>query len=259
MAAESLLRIEGISMNFGGLAALVEVSFNVHQGEVYGLIGPNGAGKTTLFNIVCGTCRPASGQVFFRNQAITGLTPHQIALRGVARTFQVVKPISRLSTLENVMVAAGAPILAQFWAPFASGGQKEARERAMAALERVGLAGSAHIPAGRLNLGYLRRLELARALVMQPSLLLLDEPVAGLGYDAIESFVNLVRELRKDGLTVILVEHNTGVAEALCDRLMVLDHGLKITEGLPREVLANPAVIEAYLGKDDDHASFARS
>ncbi|SHJ18561.1 ABC transporter ATP-binding protein [Desulfofundulus thermosubterraneus] len=251
MSDEAILRLDSITMKFGGLTALENVSFEVRAGEICGLIGPNGAGKTTLFNVVCGVYRPAGGTVWFKGEPVSGLPVHQIARRGIARTFQVVKPIPRLTVLENVMIAAASPLLAGSWVPFTTRGQREVRQKAMDALARVGLVEEAHLPAGQLNLGYLRRLELARALVMNPSLLLLDEPVAGLGYDAVEDFLALVKELRRDGLTVLLVEHNTGVAEALCDHMVVLDHGKMIAAGDPARVLADPAVVEAYLGKDD--------
>ncbi|OAT81239.1 ABC transporter ATP-binding protein [Desulfotomaculum copahuensis] len=251
MSDEIILRLDNISKKFGGLVALENVNLEVRAGEICGLIGPNGAGKTTLFNVVCGVYRPAGGTVWFKGESVSGLPVHQIARRGIARTFQVVKPIPRLTVLENVLIAGASHLLAGAWIPFTTRGQRAVREKAMTALIRVGLAAEANLPAGQLNLGYLRRLELARALVMNPSLLLLDEPVAGLGYDAVEDFLTLIRELRREGLTVLLVEHNTGVAEALCDHMLVLDHGKMIAAGEPARVLADQAVIEAYLGKDD--------
>ena len=251
---EAILRVDHVTIHFGGLTALSGVDFQVRRGEICGLVGPNGAGKTTLFNVVCGVYRPSAGAVYFRGQAISGLPVHRIARQGIARTFQVVKPIPHMTCLENVMVAAGAHLLARTWTPFTTRDKRRVESRALEALDRVGLAGEAHLPAGQLNLGYLRRLELARAILLNPSLLLLDEPVAGLGYDAVEEFIALIRSLHRTGLTVLLVEHNTGVAEALCNRLLVLDQGRLIAQGHPDQVLSDPVVIEAYLGKDDQHA-----
>jgi branched-chain amino acid transport system ATP-binding protein len=254
MPDDALIALEDITMKFGGLTALDKVGFSVPRGEICGLIGPNGAGKTTLFNVICGVYRPTAGTVTFRGERISGLPVHLIARRGIARTFQVVKIIPRLTCLENLMIAGGSTMLAKTWAPFTTRNMDEVRHRSMEELQRVGLADEANLMAGQLNLGYLRRLELARALLIDPSLLLLDEPVAGLGYDAIEDFIALVRELNRQGLTILLVEHNTGVAEELCHRLVVLDQGRQIADGEAKAVLADPLVIEAYLGRDEQDA-----
>jgi branched-chain amino acid transport system ATP-binding protein len=238
-----LLKVEKLAKSFGGLAAVRDLSFEVAAGEILGLIGPNGAGKTTVFNLITGYHLPDRGRVTLREHNLSGRKPHQICHLGVARTFQVVKPLPRLSVRDNVLIGAlhRRPRL------------EEARSHADAVLERVGLAALAGHRAGTLSIGDRKRLEIARALATQPSVLLLDEVLGGLHSGEVESALALLRSLRKDGLTLVLIEHNVRAVLALCDRVCVLNHGEKLAEGKPDEVAADARVIEAYLGHGHSH------
>jgi len=233
-----LLQIDHVSRRFGGLKAVDDVSLAIHRGEVVALIGPNGAGKTTLFNLLTGQLRPSSGDVRFMGESINRLPVHQRARRGLGRTFQVVHPLRSLTVLENVMVGAFA----------AQRTRRAAERRAQAVLEDLELSHRYDALAGGLSLPERKRLEMARALAGDPEILLLDEVMAGLNPTESERAVEIVRRLNRQGLTVLIIEHDLKVVRALAERVLVLDHGAPIAHGAPQEVLQDPQVVAAYLG-----------
>ena len=232
------LVIHGLNKRFGGLRAVQDLSFSVAEGETVALIGPNGAGKTTSFNLITGFHRPDAGSVTAFGRELVGLRPHQICAHGLARTFQVARPFGGMTVLANVMTGA-----------FLRDRRPEvAREKAREAIDFVGLSAKEHAPARALTTIDQRRLEMARALATAPRLLLLDEVMAGLNPAEVDQAVALVGKLKQRGLTIIIVEHVMRVIMAVARHIVVLDHGQKIAEGSPRDVVANPEVVRAYLG-----------
>jgi branched-chain amino acid transport system permease protein len=234
-----LLVLRGVGISFGGLRALDEIDLRVPEGGLYGIIGPNGAGKTTLFNVVNGFLAPDSGTISFAGTALTGLRPSRVCRRGIGRTFQIVRAFPRMSVIENVIVGAFV----------GTRDDRVARRMALVALDRVGLSAQADTPAGGLTTRELRLMELARALVPQPRLMLLDETLAGLGHDDLDGILEAIRQLRADGTTILIIEHTMHAMVQLVDHFTVLDHGRLIAEGKPDDIVRDKAVIEAYLGK----------
>ena len=235
----SLLEVKRVSKHFGGLAAVSSVSFGIERGEIMGLIGPNGAGKTTLFNVVNGFYAPTKGEVLFKDQRVSGLKPHRICRLGVARTFQVVKPLQRMSVLDNVIASA-----------FLRARNKgEAEDTAREVMQFTGLSDDSRVISKGLPLGKRKRLEIARALATRPDLLLLDESFAGLNPAELDESIGIIRKIKEKGITIMIIEHHMRVIMAISDRIVVLNYGEKIAEGTPREIGSNPLVIEAYLGE----------
>lgn len=251
-----MLRLEQVNKNFGGLPALSQVAFRVPQGQVTALIGPNGAGKSTLINCITGVLQPCSGRVRFRDQNITPLAAHQIARLGIARTFQNLKLFPRLSLLDNVLTGltcegGDSMLMAMLRLPYLRHRERQMKLRAMEALDRFGLADKADWPAEVLAYGDKKRVELARATVGRPQLILLDEPVAGLNAEETAEVGDQLHLLRRAGHTLLLVEHDMDLVMKLADQVVVLDSGRCIATGTPDEVRRNPLVLEAYLGRMD--------
>ncbi len=235
----SFLEVKNVSRFFGGIAAIKSVSFELQQGEILGLIGPNGAGKTTMFNVVNGFYHPSRGDVYYKGSRISGLKPHQICQLGIARTFQVVKPLQRMSVLDNVVASAFL--------------RAKDKTQAIAIADEIlaftNLSDDRHVISRGLPLGKRKRLEIARALATQPDVLLLDESCAGLNPAELDASIAIIRKIRERGITIMIIEHHMKVIMAISDRIVVLNYGEKIAEGTPQQIGNNPLVVEAYLGE----------
>jgi len=245
-----LLDVRALSKEFDGLRALDGVSFAAEGGEILGIIGPNGAGKTTLFNLISGIYPPSGGEIDFQGRSILRLKTHQISRLGIGRTFQIVRPFQNLDVETNVLVAFGHRFYPSLWKSTGPYRQLEILKEVQKLIERTGLRPYAKQISKNLPLGFKKRLEIARALALRPHLLLLDEPSAGLRFEESVQLMDLIRQVRDQGIGVLLIEHNMQVVMDLCERIVVLDHGSKIAEGSPEAIRSNPQVIQAYLGKE---------
>lgn len=239
----TIFECKGVTKNFGGLTAVNQVCVAVKENEIFGIIGPNGSGKTTFFNLITGHLRPESGILSFKNKNIAGFKPHEICRAGIARTFQIARPFNNMTVLENTMIGA-------LYANEDIKDIEDARRTAIEILRLCGLIEKKDLLAIQLNIADRKRLELCKALSTKPALLLLDEVMAGLNPTEVEMFMGLVREIRGQGVTILIVEHLMRAIMGISERVMVLNHGVKIAEGSPQEISKNKEVIETYLGQD---------
>jgi branched-chain amino acid transport system ATP-binding protein len=235
-----ILELKGVNKSFGGLKAVEDFNLSIEEGEILGLIGPNGAGKSTIFNCIAGVYPPTAGEINFKGENITHQRPWDLCRKGLARTFQIVKPFSSRTVLYNVTVGAFAT----------TGKRAEAERRALKVLRLLHMQDVKDVRAGNLTIAYLKRLEIARALATQPKILLLDEVMAGLRPTEVDEMVKIIKELRESGVTIFVIEHIMRAIMALSDRIAVLHFGKKITEGTPKEVASDERVIKAYLGEE---------
>ncbi|WP_315709281.1 ABC transporter ATP-binding protein [Brenneria uluponensis] len=259
MENNPLLRVDNVTMQFGGLRAIDDVSFSINSAEIFGLIGPNGAGKTTLFNVITANYKPTLGTVMLGQQRLAGLKPNQVVNRGIARTFQNIRLFPSMTVVENVLIGLDRFIHYSFLEAVLRLGrffhaERQAREKVMALLDYIGIAEYADSLSTNLSYGNQRKVEIARALATSPKLLLLDEPAAGMNPRETAELAQLIFRMRADyGLTVLLIEHDMSFVNTLCERVMVLDYGKALFNGTPQEAVNNPEVIAAYLG-DIDYA-----
>jgi branched-chain amino acid transport system ATP-binding protein len=256
----SLLNIQSLSKSFDGVRALDNLTLDIPEGQITGIIGPNGSGKTTLFNVISGLLKPDGGAISLANERITGLSPHRIARAGIGRTFQVIRLCGQMSVLENVMLAAPSRVgdrigTAMLRTSAATREDQFNRNRALELLTLVGIAHKRDAMGSELSHGQRRLTEIARALALDPEVLLLDEPMSGLSPQAIEQMKVIIRRLDSDGKTILFIEHNMHVVMDLSEHVVVLNHGRKIAEGSPDEIRSNPDVITAYLGRSAGSAS----
>jgi branched-chain amino acid transport system ATP-binding protein len=250
---KAILETRNLTKSFGGLRALQDISVSVYEGEFVGLIGPNGAGKSTLLNSIVGIVRPTSGRIFLGGQDVTGRKPHQLAERGIAKTFQLVTLFEESTVLENILVACNMKFAMTFWASVFDTSKNKRKnsqmlDKALEVLQLVGIEELRDEIASTMSHGHRKLLQLAMTLVLSPRVLLLDEPAAGMSGVEIKFMMNLVKEEQHNGVGVILIEHNMSVIQNYCDKVIVLNYGQKIAEGTPEEISTNDDVIEAYLG-----------
>lgn len=249
MAGDPILQVTKLSKAFGGVQAIMNVTFELHRGQVLGIIGPNGSGKTTLVNLITGFVKPDKGEVLFKGKNITGLTPHRIANLGLTRTFQVMRPYHSLSAFKNLIVPLNSPRVRRS----AAGKLGDVDAVAIDILEEVGFERDARVPykvAGSLPLGYLKRLELGRCIALRPEVIICDEVFSGLSMSEITSLIPLLERLRMEGITMMMIEHRLRELFRLANKVVVLTFGQKIAEGIPEEVMNNQMVKEAYLGTE---------